>query len=199
MLLMLVIGSVFAGERCSGIPPKLKELLTPRKLQEAVSVGDLGDQSELELLKTVASRFHAVRGESDPVVPNSAASALPEKEVFTTGRLRFGVIGAHNILPSGDADAMDATRRTMCVDVLCTTGTGRRGLIRSGGDGVIVDPGTASGAPSGDGSASQNPGFVILDIHGATLTCYTYTLEQDTIKVEKEAWMPEEDPGQQAV
>jgi vacuolar protein sorting-associated protein 29 len=187
MMLVLVLGGVHAPERSAGIPAELRELLQSGTLQRAVSVGDLGGQNEVGFVRSISRQLHAVRGESD------GASALPERETFAVGRLRFGVTPAHSVVPFGDTDAIDATRRALGVDVLCTSGTGRRGLVRSGSDGLIVDPGSASGAPSiATADCSTAPGFVILDVHGTTVTCYSYSLENDDISVEKSAWQMEE-------
>lgn len=70
-----------------------------KKVDMIVHAGDLGDLSVLEKLKNVCPNVRAVWGNMDPC---QVQQKLPEKEVFTAGKFKIGLMhgrGAPDRLP----------------------------------------------------------------------------------------------------
>lgn len=67
--------------------------------------------------------------------------------MVTHGAIRVGVLHGHQVVPWGDADALDITARQMQVDILLTGHTHRFEAFENNNR-FFINPGSATGAYS---------------------------------------------------
>ncbi|KAK4535236.1 hypothetical protein CDCA_CDCA04G1261 [Cyanidium caldarium] len=203
MVLVLAIGDFYVPHRCCELAQRFRELLAPGKIQHVLCTGNVCSDEIEALLRRVSFDVHIARGELD-------GPAWPERVVVSIEQIRFGLCHGHQVLPwsgrTGDAftatassvsaeatahvRALHALRRDMGVDVL-VAGMAERPALTSGKlGGLVVQPGSATGAPrvtdpwpsdKADNSCktSNAPGFVLMDVHGSHVTLYTYVQDRD--------------------
>ncbi|KAL9108184.1 MAG: hypothetical protein Q9227_007039 [Pyrenula ochraceoflavens] len=182
--LVLVIGDLFIPDRAP-----FRKLLTPGKIGQTISLGNLTDPPTYDFLRSLSPDLHCVRGPFD-LDPTPSSSNLPLSKVTTHGSLRIGFTHGHTIIPQGDADALLIAARQMDVDVLLWAGgTGRFEAYELEGK-FFVNPGSGTGAVmTGWGSAAAGgeeggegggvPSFCLMDVQGDVLVLYVYQLKTD--------------------
>ncbi|KAL4785133.1 Metallo-dependent phosphatase-like protein [Aspergillus varians] len=195
--LVLVIGDLFIPDRAPDLPAKFRKLLTPGKIGQILSLGNLTDRNTFEFLRQIAPDLQLVKGDFDVDSPN-----LPLSKVVTHGSLRIGFTHGHTIIPPGDADALLIAARQMDVDILLWGGTHRFEAFELEGR-FFVNPGSATGAMSTgywpDGE-DPTPSFCLMDIQGDVLVLYVYQLKTDsngaeTVAVEKVSYRKNSAPS----
>ncbi|CDH58644.1 vacuolar protein sorting-associated protein 29 [Lichtheimia corymbifera JMRC:FSU:9682] len=179
MVLVLVIGDLHIPHRVHDLPAKFKKLLVPGKIQQIICTGNICDKETLDYLRTIAGDIIVVKGDFDE------SSSFPQSKVVTHGAIRVGVLHGHQVVPWGDADALDITARQMQVDILLTGHTHRFEAFENNNR-FFINPGSATGAYS---SIPENiepiPSFVLMDIQGSVVITYVYKLIDNEVKVEK--------------
>jgi vacuolar protein sorting-associated protein 29 len=162
MVLVLCMGDLHIPYRAADLPEKFKALLVPGKIQHALVTGDLCSRDVYDYLKGVCGDLHVAKGEFD-----DPACGYPENKVISVGSLRLGVIHGHQIVPWGDADALASVQRQLGCDIL-VSGHSHQFRTRVCDGRLLVDPGSATGAPSSlrTGGAMVNPSFVLMDVEG---------------------------------
>mmetsp|Transcript_43218 Transcript_43218/g.169208 ORF Transcript_43218/g.169208 Transcript_43218/m.169208 type:complete len:90 (-) Transcript_43218:1391-1660(-) len=75
--------------------------------------------------------------------------------------------------------------RDMGVDVLLTGSTMKIGYVQDDLGGLIMYPGSATGAPEVDDTAEPDPSFLLIDVQGRKIVAFLYLLVDGDLKVEK--------------
>lgn len=75
--LALVVGDFHIPLRCSEIPPKYKEMITPNKVSAVFCTGNLGSREVHDWCKSLGSTFHIVKGDYE----DEAIGDFPEEKV----------------------------------------------------------------------------------------------------------------------
>lgn len=140
---------------------QFRKLLTPGKIGQILSLGNLTDRDTFEYLRQIAPDLQLVKGDFDVDSPT-----LPLSKVVTHGSLRIGFTHGHTIIPPGDGDALLIAARQMDVDVLLWGGTQRFEAFELEGR-FFVNPGSATGAMGsgfwGEGE-EPTPSFCLMDV-----------------------------------
>ncbi|EWM23182.1 vacuolar protein sorting-associated protein 29 [Nannochloropsis gaditana] len=153
--LVLVLGDLHIPHRAAAIPEKFNCMLVPNKMQHVLCTGNLVSHEQLEELKALAPNVHVVRGDMDEACPSSlpASAPFPDTKVVTIGELRLGLCHGHQVLPWGEAAALDGLARELDVDVLITGHTHKQQVSERGGA-LVPEPGQHLGSilePGGGG------------------------------------------------
>jgi len=208
MVLVLCIGDLHIPHRVADLPAKFKSLLVPGKIQHVLCTGDLCVREAHDYLRALAPDVHVVRGQFDEPRPSRGGGGVsggasphqqqqhPDAKTVRVGDFTIGLIHGHQVTPWGDADALAARKRELGADVL-VCGTVRRVGARALDDGgLLVTPGSATGAfggpepptrgdERGGGDGDANPSFVLMDVDGGRITAYVYELVGDEVRVDK--------------
>ncbi|KAH8918781.1 Metallo-dependent phosphatase [Atractiella rhizophila] len=182
MVLVLVLGDLHIPFRSPSIPALFRRLLTPGKISEVLSTGNICDRETMEWLAGIVGGMGAVkvvRGGWDES-PN-----LPPSLTVSYGPIRIGVIQGHQAVPLGDTDMLSAIARKMDVDVLISGGTHRFEAFEHEGR-FFLNPGSATeGAAPSSEPRDPTPSFALLDIQGDMIISYVYQLVDGAVNVEK--------------
>ena len=202
MVLVLCIGDLHIPHRVADLPAKFKSLLVPGKIQHVLCTGDLCVREAHDYLRALAPDVHVVRGQFDEPRPSRGGGSHQQQQqhadakTVRVGDFTIGLIHGHQVTPWGDADALAARKRELGADVL-VCGTMRRVGARALDDGgLLVTPGSATGAfggpepptrgdERGGGDGDANPSFVLMDVDGGRITAYVYELVGDEVRVDK--------------
>eukprot|EP01137_Pigoraptor_chileana_P019304 Opistho-2@80163 len=176
-MLVLVLGDLHIPHRSNDLPAKFKKLLVPGKIQHILCTGNLCCKETYDYLKALASDVHVVKGDFDENI------AYPDQKVVTVGQFKIGLSHGHQIVPWGDLEALSLLQRQMDVDILITGHTHKCDTFEREGR-FFVNPGSATGAYSSL-TSDVVPSFVLMDIQGANVVTYVYTLHGDDVKVER--------------
>ncbi|GAB0488945.1 hypothetical protein MMPV_000158 [Pyropia vietnamensis] len=206
MVLVLVIGDFHVPHRVPSLPARFRSLLVAGRIHIVLCTGNLCTDEMGAYLRSLCPRVYIVRGDMDEL-------DLPDRLIVPVGSLTFGVMGtgAASMPPGGGAFA-EAMRRDMGVDVLVGGGGHAVRLVAGGsgggggggggiggggvqsgweeerrgaGRGLLVDPGTATGAPRVTDDTPPVPTFVLLDVQGYKIIAYTYTLQANDVHVDR--------------
>mmetsp|Transcript_11588 Transcript_11588/g.48212 ORF Transcript_11588/g.48212 Transcript_11588/m.48212 type:complete len:186 (-) Transcript_11588:822-1379(-) len=179
MVLVLIIGDLHVPHRSPVFPPRFKNLLAPRKVQYIFCTGNLCTREMEEYLRSLCSEVHIAQGDMDE-------GRYQELVALNVGSVSFAICHGHQVLPWYEETALIALQRDLGVDVLVVGHSHKIGTIECPGGGIIINPGTATGAPRVIDLEAPKPSFVLMDIQGRKLVTYTYTLEnEDDIKVDR--------------
>ena len=108
--LVLIVGDFHIPHRSRGIPDKFLKMLVPNKMQHVLCTGNLVSKAEFEHLRSLAPNVHVVQGDFDQ------NPSFPEHKVITIGQFRFGLLHGHQVIPSGDPQALAAYQRKVRTD-----------------------------------------------------------------------------------
>lgn len=188
MVLVLCIGDLHVPHRTTDLPAKFRKLLVPGKIQHVLCTGDLVTKESYDYLRSLCANpggnVHVVHGQYDNLtgVPGNGET-FPETRTVQVGEFSIGVVHGHQIVPWGDVNALAACARKLGVDVLVS---GHTCVFSSHkvGDRLLLNPGSATGAPSFE-NENPNPSFVLMDVNGAALVAYVYELVDGDVKVDK--------------
>lgn len=105
------------------------------------------------------------------------------------GQFRIGLCHGHQIIPSGNPDALAAIQRQLDVDILITGHTHKFEAYEHENK-FYINPGSATGAFSNSNVTDINnmiPSFILMDIQSTTVVTYVYQLDLETqeVKVER--------------
>lgn len=164
------IGDFHIPERGERIPEEFIEVL--KKCELIACTGDLTDPKVLGELEEFA-RVKIVRGNMD-------TEAYPEKEVFEYKGVKIGLIHGTGIHPRGDIRQLEGIAKEMGVDVLIHGHTHRIDVQKRGRV-LLLNPGSATGAVSGEGTR-QNPSFLTLEAGQKGIYIDSYELNGEVEK-----------------
>jgi vacuolar protein sorting-associated protein 29 len=107
-------------------------------------------------------------------------------KIIVHGSVKIGLLHGHQIIPYGDASAVQAVARQLDVDVLISGHSHMWEVVERDGK-LYVNPGSATGAYSSFSASEEHtvPSFLLMDIQGTQVTTYVYQEVQDEVKVEK--------------
>eukprot|EP00123_Amoebidium_parasiticum_P003931 comp15240_c1_seq1/m.12004 comp15240_c1_seq1/g.12004 ORF comp15240_c1_seq1/g.12004 comp15240_c1_seq1/m.12004 type:complete len:184 (-) comp15240_c1_seq1:480-1031(-) len=176
-MLVLVIGDMHVPQRAADLPAKFKKLLVPGKIQLVLSTGNLTCKDTLGYLKSLANDVHVVRGDADE------NAQWPETKVVTVGQFKIGLCHGHQLVPWGDKEALGMLQRQLDVDIVVTGHTHEFSSFEKDGK-LFINPGSATGAFS-TLTSDVTPSFVLMDIQGANVVIYVYSLRKDQVKVDR--------------
>ncbi len=164
-----IIGDFHIPERASGITPEFVPFL--KKSALILCTGDLIDPRVLDELKTYAE-VKAVKGNMDYV-------DLPEELVFEVQGIKFGLFHGRGIHPRGDREKLAQKALEMGVQVL-VSGHTHRLMVEKVGNIVLLNPGSATGAESGEGIIPK-PSFLTLSIGQKALNITAYKVDSGLV------------------
>ena len=177
MVLVLCLGDLHVPHRSIDLPAKFKSLLAPGKIHQILCTGNLCTEAMYDYLRSVSSDVVVSQGDFDE------STKWPDTAVVETGGFRIGVCHGHQIVPSGDRDALAVLIRRLNVDILVTGHTHAFGAYKHEGC-LVINPGSATGAFSATQPAAT-PSFALMDVDGSRATVYVYELLGEEIKVDK--------------
>ncbi|GJD09318.1 Vacuolar protein sorting-associated protein 29 [Galdieria sulphuraria] len=165
MVLVLTIGDLHIPNRVAAVPLKFRELLVPGKIQRVLCTGNLCDKETEEFLKVICPEIQIVKGDMDDV-----QSEYPERCVTNVGQLSFGLCHGHQLILMERSKLTGVTSERYGCGCTCC---------------LIIDPGTATGAPVAYSLEPKRPSFVLLDVQGTKIIAYTYEIYGEDIKVDR--------------
>lgn len=139
--LILIVGDMHIPSRAANIPAKFKQMLVPDKMQKVVGVGNYCGADQIDFLRKIAPSVYCVKGEAEDY---ELASTLPEELVFQAGDFKIGVCHGHQIVPSGDLEALHILARRLDVDILITGSTHVHETVDYEGK-IFINPGSITG------------------------------------------------------
>jgi vacuolar protein sorting-associated protein 29 len=159
MVLVLLIGSSFIPQKSVGIPPAIKKLLVPGKIQKVLALDS--SKETLGFLKTLAPEV-----------------LVGSSQIIRHGLIRIGTATGLRKDPLEYA----AVARALDVDILVTDGS-HFDAFTVGGRFVLI-PGSVTGAFH---VLEDNPvpSFVLIDVQPQSAVLYIYRLIGKDVKVEK--------------
>eukprot|EP00182_Erythrolobus_australicus_P000391 CAMPEP_0185831478 /NCGR_PEP_ID=MMETSP1353-20130828/1508_1 /TAXON_ID=1077150 /ORGANISM="Erythrolobus australicus, Strain CCMP3124" /LENGTH=193 /DNA_ID=CAMNT_0028529535 /DNA_START=94 /DNA_END=672 /DNA_ORIENTATION=- len=181
MVLVLAISDLNVPFGSPGLPEKFEKMLVPGKIQYVLVPGNLNTKNTEHFLASLGAELHVTHGDMD-------IARYPERLVLTVGSVVFGLIHGHQIVPWGDVDAVCSLKRDMGVDVLVYGFSHELLVMQPDDGGLIVNPGSATGAVSVLGARSgggRPPSFVLMDVLGSRIVVYVYTIHNDDVNVER--------------
>lgn len=176
MVLVLCIGDLHIPHRAADMPHKFKELLKPGKIHSILCTGNVCTKTFFDHLKTISKDLNVVQGDFD-------GFTAPEHLVKEIGEFKIGLCHGHQVVPTGDMDALKILQRQLDVDILVTGHTHGYKASKQGSC-LFINPGSATGAYSTTEDAGK-PSFVLMDLDGPKATVYVYQLVDGDVKVEK--------------
>ena len=171
--LVLLIGDFHVPVRSPDLPFCFQELLNTDKIRTVLCTGNLGSSSLLERMQSLGQAVHVVRGDFDE---DKAFASLPETIVTNIGKFKVGIINGQSISPLGDKTALAWAMHKLDVDILVSGGTHKFGITDLGNK-WLIDPGSATGAYSGDLALAKEkavPSFMLMAVQGAQAVVYIY-------------------------
>ncbi|KAL1744269.1 Metallo-dependent phosphatase-like protein [Schizophyllum fasciatum] len=186
MVLVLIIGDLHIPHRIHDLPTKFKKLLVPGKIQQILCTGNVCDKETYDYLRTISPDVHVVKGDYDE-------TPFPMSVTVYHSPIKIGVIHGHQCVPTGDLDSLGALARQMDVDVLISGHTHTFQALEYDNR-FFVNPGSATGAWSGNVKGDAVPCFALMDIQGPVVVTYVYQLVEGEVRVEKIEWRKEAEP-----
>jgi len=179
--LVLVIGDFHIPHGVPDIPQVFKELLNTDKIRTVLCTGNLGSEDMLGRLRHITPNIFIAKGDMDH---NIRSIDLPDHHILQIGQFRVGLIHGHQIIPTGDQEALAAFQRKLDVDILVSGCTHRNEIFQSCSK-FFVNPGSATGAPnlSVDPTAANVPSFMLMAIQGPSAVVYVYEFVDGAAKV----------------
>ena len=186
MVLVLCLGDLHVPHRAVDLPPKFKSLLNPGKIHQILCTGNLCTEAMYDYLRSICSDVVVAQGDFDET------TKWPDTAVVSVGAFRIGICHGHQVVPSGDRDALAVLIRRLDVDILVTGHTHVFSAYKHEGC-LVINPGSATGAFSCSGTSSSaaagtapTPSFALMDVDGSRATVYVYELANgEEIKVDK--------------
>jgi putative phosphoesterase len=172
---IVIIADTHIPERASDVPQGIKEVLLNEVKDADILVhgGDLVSEDVLRWTKSLAPKVYIVRGNMDYL-------DLPEKEKFSIGTIRIGVVHGHQVYPRGNLDQLTDIAKRMNVDILISAHT-HRPLVKKYGGILHLNPGSLTGVWGG-GGGSMKPSFIVMRIEENKVDVNLYELEKGAVK-----------------
>ena len=131
----------------------------------------MGSQEQYDWLKTLSIDYHCVKGDFD------FDENLPERDCVQVGNFRIGMIHGHQVIPSGDINALNSIQRELGCDILLYGHTHEL-KIKAHNNILFVNPGSISGAFS-PSIKETSPSFIIMAIQDDFIGIYLYILNKE--------------------
>ncbi|CAD7695196.1 unnamed protein product [Ostreobium quekettii] len=176
MVLVLCISDLHIPHRAADLPSKFRELLQPGKISHILCPGNLCCRETYDFLKTVSANLHLTKGDFDDV-------SAPEDKVLNIESFKIGICHGHQVVPSGDVEALAILQRRLDVDIL-VTGHTHKFLVHQYEDRLLMNPGSATGAYCMYEN-EVTPSFILMDITGTKVDLYIYQLIDGESKIKK--------------
>ncbi|RLG77787.1 MAG: YfcE family phosphodiesterase [Thermoprotei archaeon] len=173
---ILVIGDTHVPDRAEEIPKNIRRYIESRSFDAVVSTGDLTGREILEYLQSLGSELHVVQGNMDWL-------PLPEHEILelpTNPPTRCGVIHGDQVYPRGNVRQLYMIAQDLGVRVLISGHTHKPSTKLFQGV-LLLNPGSATGAPSGAGAPAA-PSFIVLRVESECFEVRLFTLENDVLR-----------------
>jgi len=164
-----VIGDFHIPERAEGIPKEFIPFL--QKSEMILCTGDLTDPAVLAELKSY-SEVTAVRGNMDYI-------DLPVELAFEAHKIKFGLFHGRGIHPRGNREKLALKALELGVQVL-VSGHTHQLSVEKAGNVILLNPGSATGAESGEGMVPK-PTFLTLEPAQKALNITAYTLDSGLV------------------
>ncbi len=156
MIRMLVLGDTHIPDRAYEIPKNILSFLNREKPFDIVAfTGDLTEKYVLEFVRGLGRKIYCVSGNMDYL-------PLPEYEVFEVNNIKIGLIHGDQVYPRGDIAKLTRIARNLEVHVLISGHTHEPFITVHKGI-LHLNPGSATGVPSGSGRAAP-PSFMLIKI-----------------------------------
>jgi len=178
--LVLICGDFCIPSRSSQIHEQFKALLVPNKMHHLLCTGNIVTKAQEDFLRTLAPSVHIVRGDQDSleVFPD-----FPEQKVVKIGEFRIGITHGHQIVPSGNYEALANVQRQLDTDLLVYGNTHKTDFYEHHGR-FLVSPGSITGSYTVE-NTSTTPGFILLVLKGKTAVFYIYQLVDGEVQVSR--------------
>jgi vacuolar protein sorting-associated protein 29 len=178
MVLVLCLGDLHVPHRAVDLPSKFKSLLAPGKIHQILCTGNLCAESMYDYLRSICSDVVVTQGDFDE------STKWPDTAVVSVGGFKIGVCHGHQVIPSGDREALAVLIRRLDIDILVTGHSHTFGAYKHEGC-LVINCGSATGSWS-QSCPSPTPSFALMDVDGTRATVYMYELlDKDELKVEK--------------
>ncbi len=156
---LLIIGDTHIPRRATRIPEPLKRAIEAEEWDLVAFTGDLTTPKLIAWLEGLGRALKIVRGNMDYL-------DLPEHELFSAERLRFGLIHGDIVYPRGDIPQLTRVAKRMGVDVLLSGHTHSPFIVHVKSENVLhVNPGSLTGVWGG-GGGSMIPSYAYLKVDG---------------------------------
>ena len=106
--LILVVSDLSNSE----IPSHIKEMLSSAKLNYVICLGNVGNKSNVNYLKSLSNNFHIVYGDKDEFDDN-----LKEVEILKIDSFTIGIINGFQVVPWGDLYCLSSIRSKYNCDI----------------------------------------------------------------------------------
>ena len=172
---LAILGDFHIPGRAREIPEQWLELLENGNFDLILCTGDLTDKKVHAQLESYG-KVECVRGNMD------YGMALPIDAKVDAGKYKVGIVHGKGIYPRGDVEQLLEIAEKMGVDILIHGHTHELEVKESSGK-LLLNPGSATGAYSGEGVEPQ-PSMLVLDIEDGikvqTLLLVKGSIEQYT-------------------
>lgn len=105
---------------------------------------------------------------------------LPEWQTVDAEGTRIGVIHGKGIEPRGDAKQLVEIGKKLGVKILVNGHTHERRILFQNGI-LLVNPGSATGAVSGEGKVGE-PSFMVMEIYGKSVKIRCIFQDRETVE-----------------
>ena len=166
--LVMVVSDISIPFKSPDIDSQFKSILVPNKINHLLCLGNIGNQDTLYWLQNLSSNFQAVKGEFD------INQNYPEKKSVQIGSFKIGMIHGHQVLPSGDIEALSNIQRELDCDILLS-GFTHKYNVSIYDNKLFLNPGSITGSLSPMMEDSV-PSFILMAISDDELTIYSYVL-----------------------
>ena len=172
--LVLVVSDISIPFKSPDIDIQFKSILVPNKINHLLCLGNIGNQDTLYWLQNLSANFHSVKGEFD------IDKNYPEKKSVQIGSFKIGMIHGHQVLPSGDIEALANIQRELDCDILLS-GFTHKYNVSINDNKLFLNPGSITGALS-PMMEDCVPSFILMAISEDELTIYSYVLNDKNDK-----------------
>jgi len=150
-----IIGDFHIPSRAPEIPEKIKKKLKEESPDIILCTGDLVQQKVLKQLESIAET-KTIRGNMDRI-------NFPETIQMDKQGRKITMIHGHQVNPRGNKDQLGYIAQEKQTDILIHGHTHQLETDKTNGK-LLINPGSATGAPSG-GRTHSEPSFVVLEIN----------------------------------
>ena len=152
---LAILGDFHIPGRAREIPEQWLELLESGGFDLILCTGDLTDKKLYAQLEKYG-KVECVRGNMDYGMP------LPVDAKIDAGKYKVGMVHGKGIYPRGDTEQLLEIAEKMGVDILVHGHTHELEVKEASGK-LLLNPGSATGAYSGEGIETQ-PSMLVVEI-----------------------------------
>ena len=165
-----MIGDFHVPRRAREVPKRFLDKLGSERPDLILSQGDFTREDSLRALEQYG-KVIAVRG-------NMEEFDLPLWQTTEAEGIKIGVIHGAGIEPRGDVKQLIDIAKKLGVKILVNGHTHERKVLFQNGI-LLVNPGSATGAVSGEGKLGE-PSFMVMEIYGKSVKIRSIFLDRET-------------------